>query len=137
MMAPAAMASDLRAHLAVCEELLLLAERENQLLRLPGSSPHFEFYQRRKALLPGLDASLSQLKEHRINWQRLRPEERLHAPDVASLIRLCQDLIMKILVLDRENEQLLLKRGLLPASMLAGRQPPHYAAAVYRRHGSH
>ena len=33
MSEPAEMARDLRAHLSLCEELLLMVERENQILR--------------------------------------------------------------------------------------------------------
>jgi hypothetical protein len=133
---PAAMARDLRAHLALCEELLLLVERENQLLRTAGASPNFEFFQRRKALLPRLDASVTTLTKHRLAWQRLRPEARRHSPEISSLIRLNQDLIMKIIMLDRENEQVLLRRGLVPAQQvpLAGRPQPHFVAELYRRH---
>ena len=39
--------SDLRAHAALCEELLLLVERESQALRQPQSGSAFEFHQQR------------------------------------------------------------------------------------------
>jgi hypothetical protein len=133
---PAEIARDLRAYLAVCEELLLLVERENELLRTHQSPPIAEFAQRRKTLLPQLEQSLAQLKHHRLNWQRLRAEEREHTPEVASLIRLNQDLIMRVMMLDRENEQLLLRHGLVapPAPVPAPPQPLHFVAELYRRH---
>lgn len=69
---PVEMARDLRAHLALCEELLLMVERENQSLRTASdSSRAFEFFHYRKQLLPRLDESLGRLKRHRMNWQRL------------------------------------------------------------------
>ena len=128
-------ASDLRAHSALGQELLLLAERENQALSEPQSSSAFEFYQQRKHLLPRLDESLARVKRHRADWQRLDPATRRQNPEVANLIRLNQDLIMKIIMLDRENEQARLRHGLLPANQLppASRQRPHYVAELYRR----
>ncbi len=130
-----AIATDLRAHSALCEELLLLVERESQALREPQSSSAFEFYQQRKHLLPRLDASLAQVKKHRADWQRLDPATRRQNPEVATLIRSNQDLIMKIILLDRENEQARLRHGLLPANQLppASRQRPHYVTELYRR----
>jgi hypothetical protein len=66
----------------------------------------------------------------------LDPAERQRYPEMPALMRACQDLIMKVIVLDRENEQTLLRRGLLPASRLpaAQEQQPHYVAQLYRRH---
>jgi hypothetical protein len=132
---PAEMARDLRAHLALSEALLLIVEREGQMFRTPGPVSNFEYAQSRKNLLPQLDQSLARLKRHRIQWQRLDPETRKQNPEIASLLRLNQDLAMKIVVLDRENEQSLLRRGLLPANHLppANRQRPHYVADLYRR----
>jgi hypothetical protein len=45
---------------------------------------------------------------------------------------------MKILVLDRENEQTLLRRGLIPAQHLppAQRQRAHYVSDLYKRQGT-
>ncbi|MDB6031098.1 MAG: hypothetical protein JWM16_1436, partial [Verrucomicrobiales bacterium] len=95
----------------------------------------YEFYQSRKNILPFLDQSLTRLKKHRIDWQRLSPEERAEFPQIATLIRSSQESINKILVMDRENEQLLLRRGLLPPNKLppAQQQRPHFVADLYRR----
>ena len=131
------MAGDLRAHLATCRELLEVIAGENQELREQDSSTSFGFYQSRRNLLPRLDHSLGQLRKHRVAWQRLGPAERRHAPEISSLMRSLQELIMKVVLLDRENEQGLLRRGLLPAHQLpsARRQQPHFVAELYRRHG--
>jgi hypothetical protein len=42
---------------------------------------------------------------------------------------------MKIILLDRENEQSLLRRGMVPARELpsVNRQRPHFVADMYRR----
>ncbi len=132
-------AADLRAHQLLCEELLALVEREGGSLRTPGASPAFEFYQLRKSLLPRLEQSLLQLRKSRDLWQGLPPEARSQWPEVANLICGNQELIMKIILLDRENEQSLLRRGLMPAHQLpaANRQRPHFVADLYRRHTAH
>ena len=54
---------------------------------------------------------------------------------MAGLLREIQDVIMKVIFLDRENEQALLRKGLVPAKHLpsANRQRPHFVADLYRR----
>lgn len=130
----AEMARDLRAHVAICEQMLQVVERENQSLREPEAAAA-QFHQARKSLLPRLEQSLTRLKQHRVLWQRLTPAERQPHPEIAMLIRSNQDLISKILTLDRENEQFLLRRGLLPANRLPAvqQQRPHFVADLYRR----
>ena len=61
--------------------------------------------------------------------------ERASAADLQRLMKDNQDLIMKVIVLDRENEQALLRRGLLPNRQLpsVNRQRPHFVAELYRR----
>jgi hypothetical protein len=53
------------------------------------------------------------------------------------LLRQNQDQTMKIILLDRENEQCLLRRGLVPTRELpsANRQRPNFVADLYRRGG--
>jgi hypothetical protein len=97
-----------------------------------------EFHQLRNSLLPRLDQSYKRLKEVRLAWQQLDPAERRRNTDVIALFRQNQDLIMKIVLLDRENEQALLRRGLVPTTQLpsVNRQRPHFVAELYRRDGS-
>jgi hypothetical protein len=141
----------LRIHQALCQELLLLVEQETQDLHsqtpsLPAntapndpnqaSSNAYDFYQRRKKLLPKLDASLLEIKRKRAWWQRLPPDQRRRHQEIDPLIRATQDLIMKIVFLDRENEKSRLRLGLLPAGQLppARSHQPHYVTQLYRRH---
>ncbi|HWD18035.1 MAG TPA: hypothetical protein VHB20_02050 [Verrucomicrobiae bacterium] len=126
---------DLNIHFEATQELLQLAEREGQALRKTEGASLFEFYQARKALLPVLARSLEALRQHRLNWQRLSLEERAEHPEVAALLRHTQDLTMKVIVLDRENEQALLRRGLVPPRELpsVNRQRPHFVADLYKR----
>ena len=129
---------DLNEHFEVTEELLHLAEREGQALRQSENESLFEFFQTRKKLLPQFTESLGKLRRHRVAWQRLTLEERAEQPQVTALLRRSQDLTMKVIVLDRENEQLLLRRGLVPPRELpsVNRQRPHFVADLYRRQGT-
>ena len=54
------------------------------------------------------------------------------------LLRQNQDLTMKIIVLDRENEQNLLRRGLVPPRELpsVNRQRPHFVADLHVSQGA-
>jgi hypothetical protein len=129
---------DLKARLAICLELQQGLEREGQVLRRPDNPSLFEFHQLRKKLLPSLKQSLENLRRHRANWQLLSREERARHPEITVLLRQNQDLTMKIILLDRENEQSLLRRGLVPARELpsVNRQRPHFVAELYRKQAS-
>lgn len=131
------MVTDLQGHLALCQEILALVETERHALHHSESGPSFESYQAKKNLLPRLNQSLNQIRQHRATWQKLSPAERAQHEEVPALLRQNQDLIMKIIVLDRENEQALLRKGLVPPRQLpsAQRQRPHFVADLYRRQG--
>jgi flagellar biosynthesis/type III secretory pathway chaperone len=132
------MTDTLNQHLAVCQELLQVAQQEGQALRRPDKPSLFEFYQRKKNLLPRLNQSLDRLRKHRVTWQILSSDERARQPETGLLMRRTQDLTMKLIVLDRENEQALLRRGLVPPRQLpsVNRQRPHFVADLYRRQGA-
>jgi hypothetical protein len=138
MSLPQEIREDLKARLDLCRELLDGLEREGQTLRRPDNSSLFEFHQLRKKLLPALNQSLEGLRRHRSYWQALSREERARYPEIDALLRQNQDLTMKIIIIDRENEQSLLRRGLVPASELpsVNRQRPHFVADLYRRQGA-
>lgn len=129
-------AQDLRAHLALCEEAMALTVRENQTLGSQAGYSPFEFYHKRKDLLPRLEESLMALRKWRNRWQQASSAERASCSEVKALFQSVQTLLMKVLLLDRENQQALLRRGLLPAQHLPSQaaQQPHCVADVYRRH---
>jgi len=135
MNAPNELIAYLKEHLGVCQELLHATEQEGQALRRSDKPSLQEFYQRKKNLLPRFNQSLDSLRKHRVIWQRLSLDERAGWPEVGMLLRKNQDLTMKIIVLDRENEQALLRRGLVPPRELpsVNRQRPHFVADLYRR----
>lgn len=98
----------------------------------------FEFHPGRKALLLRLDEGLNLLRVWRQGWQQVDPAERTRYPEVKLLLQTVQDNLVRILVLDRENQQALLRRGLVPSGHVPSfaSQPPHYAAQLCRRHAS-
>ena len=65
---------------------------------------------------------------------RLTDAERKQHPDIAGALKQSTDLIMKIVSLDRENEQLMLRNKLVPPSHLppAQRQNPNLVAKLYK-----
>ena len=134
-----ALIKDLRAHLALCEEAMSLSASENQTLAGGTEYAAFDFCQKRKNLLPRLEQSLMALRQWRQRWLQVCPADRAGCAEVKSLFQAVQGLLMKVLLLDRENQQALLRRGLLPARHLpaAAVQQPHCVADLYRRHARH
>jgi len=127
-------AQTLREHSALCEEVLALVMREKKAWADHGASPSQELYQAKKALLPKLNQSLEKIRDCRVAWQKMPPKERSQYADVGALLQQTQNLILKIIVLDRENEQVLLRRGLGPTPPpLPRQQPPHFVTELYRR----
>ena len=138
MTAVSEFAEDLRAHRALCESILALAARENSTLRSQAEGLTSESSAQRKKFLAELNNSLDKIREHRIAWMRLEPAQRQGYPEIAELLRENQNLIMKILVLDRENEQALLRKGLVPLRHVppANRQRPHFVSSLYQRNSA-
>jgi hypothetical protein len=135
---PQDMIEELDTHMAVCRELLAIAEGEGNALRRADSPSLFEFCQLKKNLLPRLNQTLDSLRKHRVKWQSLSSDERARHPEIGRRLRRNQDLAMKFILLDRENEQGLLRRGLVPPRQLpsVNRQRPHFVAELYRRQGT-
>ena len=132
------MLTDLRQHQLLSREILSLAERESQALRQPSPGQPAvlqEVSDLRRLLLPRLSESLEKVRKHREHWQTLTASERSSQPEIAFLVRQTQDLIMRVLLLDRDNEQGLLRLGLVPAremNSVSGKRP-HYVAGLYQR----
>jgi hypothetical protein len=128
----------LRSFARLCDDTLELVSHEGQSLAGSAEYEAFDFYQGRKSLLLRLDEGLNRLRAQRLTWQRLDPAERAKNSEVKFLLQSVQDNLVKILVLDRENQQALLRRGLVPARHMPSFTvaPPHYASQVYRRHAS-
>ena len=124
-------------HLGVCSKLLALAQREAEALKNAPAFPLAEIQTERRSLLAQLESALHLLGQKQALWQKLSSERRARKPQMNQLLQTAMDTIMRILVLDRENEQALLRRGLLPTRALppVEQSRPHYVARLYQHHG--
>ncbi len=129
---------DLRGFTALCNDVLALVTRENQALATPQNYQPSEFYELRKHLLPELESTLVNLRKRRQVWH---PSSKPggHSEEIKAMFQNIQSLVMKILSLDRENQQALLKLGLVPATHLppAAAQRPHFVAGLYQQYANH
>lgn len=114
----------LNEHLALCEETYHLLLEENRLLKQTGQPPDDAFLSRKQQLLPRLDHSNRAIT-------KADPTEARH---FRQSIGKAQEVVMKTLLLDRENEQLLLKCAL--AQKPRAIQPAASPAQVQRRYGA-
>ena len=129
--------SDLERHLSLCQEILALVEAENQSLRSSEVIDIQSIIPKRQAFVQRLHQSIEQLRKQRILWQQMPPGEKSKNLEIGRLLKQNQELIMKIVMLDRENEQLLLRKGMVPSQHLppVQRQQPHFVSELYRRQG--
>jgi hypothetical protein len=130
-----ALTVELRTYLALCEEILNLSTRENQALAAQAAYNHLEFHQKRIHLLPNIELFLAKLRSRRMFWQQVPASERERCEEIKPLFENIQNLLMKVLLLDRENQQIMLRRGLIPVSHLpaTATPKPNYVASVYQR----
>lgn len=119
----------IRAHSVLCDEANSLMLEENRVIRETGAAPDESFLKRKQALLPKLDESLERLKS-------LRESGAPISEPVRRQIEIAQKKLMKIFMLDRENEQLLLKASLPMARMgsapVVRRGNPQQARKAYQ-----
>jgi hypothetical protein len=132
------LARELRTHLDLCHEFLNLFAAENQALRRPDPWSPGVSNEQRKRLLPRLESGLIQLRRFRLWWERVPVSQREPCGEINDLFRDIQNLLPRLLLLDRENQQEMLKRGLIPATQLppAATQRPNFIANLYRRHAA-
>ena len=127
----ASLAFELDAFRVLCEEVLALVSHESAALLGQKDYKPGEFNQGRKRLLPELESALIKLRKQRENCRQASPSAEL-----GNLFQTVQSLLVKVLLLDRENQQALLRRGLVPAKHLppVAAQRPHYVAGLYQQH---
>ena len=118
-------------HMAACELMYQLMLDDNRLLKTTGAPPGVDFLEQKRAALKQLESALAMLRAQHDSLDKLTPKQR-------SIIQKTQQIVLKALLLDRENEQGLLRRGLVPARELpsVNRQRPHFVADLYKRQGS-
>jgi|TARA_B100000959_G_scaffold231834_1_gene248468 flagellar biosynthesis/type III secretory pathway chaperone len=129
-----ALASELLAHVTLCEEIFTVVQQEHQKLRTSSVDDLAPLQAGRQGILDRLNTAQEGIRTHKAAWTRLQPSERQQRPDIANLLKQSTDLIMKIVSLDRENEQLMLRNKLVPPSHLppAQRQNPNLVAKMYK-----
>lgn len=132
------LARELRSYLDLCREFLAVFTDENQALRRSGPWSPEVFNEQRKRLLPRLESGLIKLRSFRQWWERIPAAQRESCGEIRELFRDIQNLLPRLLLLDRENQQELLRRGLIPATQLppAASQRPNFVASLYRRHAA-
>ena len=128
------LANELRTHHNLCSSILVTVQHEHQQLKSGGVKDLKDFFKHRNGMLERINDAQQKLFAQKAAWQQLTPEERAKQPEIAGLIQKNLDLIMKVVLLDRENEKLLLHNKLVPASRLppAGRQNPNLVAQRYK-----
>jgi len=133
-----ALIGDLKAFATVCEGLLNLATREHHALAGEADYMPMEFYQERKTLLPDVEALLQKFRSHRKTWQQIPEYQREQFRELKTLFQHIQGLVTRVMQLDRENQQAMLKRGLVPVKHLPGAagQSSHFVADLYRRNST-
>jgi hypothetical protein len=132
------LASQLKSYFDLCREFLALFTEENQALRRPQPWSPEVFHAERKRLLPRLESGLMQLRSFRQWWEGVPAGQRERCGEIKDLFRDVQNLLPRLLLLDRENQQEMLRRGLVPATQLppAAAQRPNFVASLYRRHAA-
>jgi hypothetical protein len=118
----------IRAHIVLCDEVLALIMEENRILRNTGAAPQEDFLSRKRLLLPRLDKSVESLKAVRESGMRLSDGAKRQ-------VEAAQNKLMKIFMIDRENEQLLLK-ATMPVSKMGAmpvikKMPPDKLRRTY------
>lgn len=105
-------------------------------MRQPGPFPAALIQAERKALLARLDSSARSVAGQRDRCSQFNAPGGETPPELADLVRTTLDTIMRVLVIDRENEANLLRRGLLPTRALprAEQSQPNFVARTYQRH---
>ena len=130
----AALAGELQQHLALCQQILALVQHEHQQLKAGAVEDLFALQESRQAVLERLPLAQEAVLAHKEEWTRLTSAERKKRPEIANLLKQSTDLILKIVALDRENEQLMLRLKLVPPSHMppAERQNPSLVAKLYK-----
>ncbi len=130
--------TELHDHLLVVEEAYELVEEEHRVLNSPSPREAYANADRRKELLDRVTGTMVRVKAHKALWAKLTPNERSKSMDVSNLIKQNMDLIMKTVMLDRENEKLMLQHGMAPPDRLPSSQQnnPSAVAGMYKRNST-
>lgn len=127
----------LEVHNQLCGQLLELVEDENQLLVAGNKSALVDkdSTEAKRALMKRLDESRDLVRQHRESLERQGGTGNGLDAEIDRVVEEGKLLIMKAVALDRENEKLLLKHGLMGPGALpsTGSNRPDLVAKTYFR----
>ena len=129
-----ALAHALQAHIDLCGEILQVVQQEHQQLKANQVDDLTQLQGARQGMLDKLSSAQSDISSHKDAWSALSQSQKQSMPEIGKRLSLCTDLIMKIVSLDRENEQLMLRNKIVPPGHLppAERQNPNLVAKIYK-----
>lgn len=120
----------LESHIDLCERVYALLLEENRILKQTGKAPDEEFLSRKRLILSELETSTPRVREAAVANGTKTPQQR-------ALIEKAQQAVLKTLLLDRENEQLLLKSTLMANTASLPMKPaPGHLQRIYKKHSS-
>ena len=121
----------LTTHTALCEEIYDLMIEENRHLRSSGKPPANALLDRKGALLGTLSFSLERIRA-------AVAESLPTSAEIRQCVQRAQQTILKALLLDRENEQLLLKCTMQRQPNVANPRPAaSHLQRIYGRSAAH
>jgi len=118
------------SHGTLCEEVYSLLLEENRILRGAGELEKSGVLDRKRMLLNALDTSLQQMR------QAARSIAVAKTPVLKTVATKAQRVLLKAMLLDKENEQLLLKHALSSSSGEMQIIPKPTAKQVKKRYES-
>lgn len=129
---------DVETHNDICRQLLDIVQQENRWLSsasdVEAPPPDQNL---KESLSQNLSQSVSKIQAHRaaLNDASKRHPETTKDPTLQTAIQSATELIMKIVVIDRENEKLLMKRGMIPPGNIPSpyQYRPSEAVKAYQR----
>jgi hypothetical protein len=98
------------SHSILCEEVYNILIEENRVLRGSGRMEEWQVLEKKRLLLNALDESLQGMK------QAARAAKVAKTPALKAVATKAQRVLLKAMLLDKENEQLLLKHALSSSS---------------------
>ena len=128
-----ALAYALQSHIELCGEILAVVQQEHQQLKTNQVEDVTQLQEARQGMLERLTTAQAEIVRHKDSWMANQAQKQ-SMPEIGQRLQYCTDLIMKIVSLDRENEQLMLRNKLVPPSHLppAERQNPNLVAKLYK-----
>ncbi len=120
----------LREHIRLCSDMHALFIEEGQIMRTTGSPPDDTFLKKKESFLPVLEKGLEFL-------QRINEDPTSFPRGLDSLVEEARAQLMKLMLLDRENERLLLRTSLPPKmKQVFGRAAAGQIAKAYGKYSS-